>query len=32
MDGQTIVTIFATITLMFSMWYVYKLNNKHSHN
>ena len=32
MDGQTIITIFATITLIFSMWYVYKLNNKHSHH
>ena len=30
MDGQTVVTIFATLTLIFSMWYLHKINNQHS--
>lgn len=31
MDGQTIVTIFATIILIFAMWYANKLNSdKHN--
>lgn len=32
MDGQTIVTIFATLVLVFAMWYTNKLTNKTKHS
>jgi len=28
MDGQTVVTMFATIVLIFSMWFVYNITKK----
>ncbi len=28
MDGQTVVTIFATAVLIFSMWFTYKITQK----
>jgi len=33
MDGQTIVTLFATVTLIYAIWYFNKIdkNNHHAH-
>jgi len=32
MDGEIFVTLFATVTLIFAMWYSHKLNKKNLHH
>ena len=31
MDGQTVITLFATAVLVFAMWYAHKLNKEGGH-